>query len=79
VFKDGQLVSRAGRITALPTGGTHFVEPGYDSAIEKTLRRHMARHGSVNFEHMAITHDELCSCCNGGPLLPTACLAGGAA
>jgi formylmethanofuran dehydrogenase subunit A len=79
VFKDGQLVSRAGRITALPTGGTHFVEPGYDSAIEKTLRRHMARHGSVNFEHMAITHDELCSCCNGGTLLPTACLAGGAA
>jgi formylmethanofuran dehydrogenase subunit A len=73
VFKDGTLVARAGRITALPVGGTHFVQPGYDTAIEKTLRRHMARHGSVNFEHAAISDDELCSCCNGGRLLPTAC------
>ncbi len=78
VFKDGQLVARAGRVVARPTGGTHFVEPGYDSAIEQTLRRHMARHGSVNFEHMVIGHDELCACCNGGRLLPTACLTGAA-
>ena len=78
VFKDGQLVARAGRVLARPTGGTHFVEPGYDTAIEKTLRRHMARHGSVNFEHMVIGHDELCACCNGGRLLPTACFTGAA-
>ena len=31
VFKDGVQVARAGRITALPVGGTHFVEPGYDT------------------------------------------------
>jgi formylmethanofuran dehydrogenase subunit A len=73
VFKDGTLVARAGRITALPVGGTHFVEPEYDTAIEKTLRKHMASHGSVNFDHVAIDRDELCSCCNGGRLLPTAC------
>ena len=73
VFKDGTLVARAGRVTALPVGGTHHVEPSYDPLIEKTLRRHMATHGSVNFEHLAISHDELCSCCNGGRLLPTAC------
>ncbi len=74
VFKDGTLVARAGRITALPVGGTHFVEPGFDHLIEKTLRRHAARHGSVNFDHVVIGHDELCRCCNGGRLLPTACL-----
>ena len=73
VFKDGVQVARAGRITAVPIGGTHFVAPDYDRAIEKTLRKHLAAHGSVNFDHIAIGHDELCSCCNGGRLLPTAC------
>ena len=42
VFKDGLLVARAGRVTALPVGGTHFVEPDYDHAIEKTLRKYWA-------------------------------------
>jgi len=73
VFKDGTLVSRAGRIVAVPTGGTHYVEPDFDRSIEKTLRKHLASHGSVNLDHIAIGHDELCSCCNGGRLLPTAC------
>lgn len=76
VFKDGTLVARGGRITAVPVGGTHFVEPAYDRGIEKTLRRHLATHGSVNFDHIAIGHDELCTCCNGGRLLPAACFKG---
>jgi formylmethanofuran dehydrogenase subunit A len=73
VYKDGTLVARAGRITAVPTGGTHFVEPAYDRGIESYLRKHLAAHGSVNFDAVAIDHDELCTCCNGGRLLPTAC------
>jgi formylmethanofuran dehydrogenase subunit A len=73
VFKDGALVARKGRIEAVPVGGTHFVAPDYDRGIEKTLRKHLAAHGSVNFDHIAIGHDELCSCCNGGRLLPAAC------
>ena len=76
VYKDGVQVARAGRITASPTGGTHFVEPDYDPIIEKTLRKHYNQHGSVNFEHQAIGHDELCACCHGGRLLPTACFDG---
>jgi formylmethanofuran dehydrogenase subunit A len=75
VFKDGVCVARAGEITALPVGGTHFVEPGYDSAIEKRLRRHWQDHAAINFDHVAIGNDELCTCCNGGRLLPTACFA----
>lgn len=70
VFKDGTLVARAGRITAITTGGTHFVEPQYDTGIEKTLRAHWQRHASVNFDHVPIGHDELCACCNQGRLLP---------
>lgn len=73
VFKDGELVARAGRVTAVPVGGTHFVQPDYDRGVEKTLRRHLASHGSVSFDHIAIGHDELCRCCNGGRLLPAAC------
>jgi formylmethanofuran dehydrogenase subunit A len=73
VFKDGVCVARAGRITALPVGGTHFVEPAYDETIEKVLRRHAKARGTLNFDHVAIGRDELCRCCNGGRLLPTAC------
>jgi formylmethanofuran dehydrogenase subunit A len=76
VFKDGMLVARAGRITATPVGGTHFVEPDYDLLIEKTLRRHWEAHGAIGFDQVAIGHDELCACCNGGRLLPTACFEG---
>jgi formylmethanofuran dehydrogenase subunit A len=79
VFKDGVLVARRGKITATPVGGTHFVEPGYDPAIESTLRRHWRAHGSIHFEHAAIGKDELCRCCNGGRLLPTACFEAGTA
>jgi len=73
VFKDGTPVARAGRIVATPVGGTHFVEPDYDRGIEKTLRAHLATQGSVHFDNIAIGHDELCRCCNGGRLLPAAC------
>jgi formylmethanofuran dehydrogenase subunit A len=76
VFKDGTLVAKSGTLTATPVGGTHFIEPGYDPAIEKTLRKHWADHAAINFDNVAITHDELCSCCNGGRLLPAECFTG---
>ena len=76
VFKDGLLVAKNGTLTATPVGGTHFVEPGYDTAIEKTLRKHWDDHGAIQFDNVAISHDELCSCCNGGRLLPAACFTG---
>ncbi len=79
VFKDGTLVSRAGVITAVPTGGTHFVEPAYDTRFQHVLRKRLARYGSVNFDHLAIDRDELCECCHGGRLLPTACFQGASA
>jgi formylmethanofuran dehydrogenase subunit A len=77
VFKDGTLVARSGTLLATPVGGTHFIEPGFDNAIEKTLRKHWKDHAAVNFDNVAITHDELCSCCNGGRLLPAECFTSG--
>ena len=79
VFKDGTPVAKQGTLLATPVGGTHFVEPGYDTAIEKTLRKHWKEHGAIAFDNVAITHDELCSCCNGGRLLPAECFTGGEA
>lgn len=76
VFKDGVLVAKNGVIVATPTGGTHFVEPEYDRSIEKMVRQHHEDHLALDFRHATITHDELCSCCNGGRLLPAACFAG---
>jgi formylmethanofuran dehydrogenase subunit A len=73
VFKDGMLVAQAGRITAVPAGGTHFVTPEYDRSITRLLRNWAAHHGSVHPDHAAIGRDELCACCNGGRLLPAAC------
>jgi formylmethanofuran dehydrogenase subunit A len=76
VFKDGVQVARDGRITALPVGGTHFALPGYDTTIETWLRKQIDQRGSLNFDHIAIGHDELCRCGNGGRLLPLACFEG---
>jgi len=73
VFKDGQLVARAGHILALPVGGMHFVEPEFDRGIEVLLRRNQAAQRGVNFDHLPIGRDELCRCGNGGRLLPHAC------
>jgi formylmethanofuran dehydrogenase subunit A len=78
VFKDGVRVARHGRIVATPVGATHFSVPGFDPAIEKTLRRHWQAQGSVHFDNVAIGSDELCRCCNGGRLLPAACFGGAA-
>lgn len=69
VFKDGTLVARRGRIEAVPVGGTHFLEPEFDPAIERTLERYSEEHLSVHWRHAEISRDELCSCGNGGRLL----------
>jgi formylmethanofuran dehydrogenase subunit A len=73
VFKDGVAVARGGRMVASPVGGTHFVTPGFDAAIEKTLRRQWNEQGAMNFDHVAIGRDELCRCNHGARLLPQAC------
>jgi formylmethanofuran dehydrogenase subunit A len=73
VFKDGLLVARAGQIVAQPVGATHIVEPEYDTGIAQRIRQEAAAHGGT--PPQPISHDELCSCCRGGRILPVECLA----
>jgi len=78
VFKDGALVARQGRIVATPTGGTHFVEPGFDAAIEPRIARYAERNFALDYRNAVIGKDELCTCANGGKLLVTPCTVHGA-
>lgn len=73
VFKDGVPVVRDGVVIAAPTGGTHFAEPQFDSSIEQLIAKHTDHPLGVHKRYAVIGHDELCSCCNGGRLLPSAC------
>ncbi|WP_250493758.1 formylmethanofuran dehydrogenase subunit A [Caballeronia sp. GAWG1-1] len=73
VFKDGELIARDGTLLATPTGGIHYVQPEYDRAIEKRVRKFAEANLASKFEKLAIGDDEICACCNGGRLLPVAC------
>ena len=73
VFKDGVPVVRDGRVIATPAGGTHFATPEIDPGIDATIDRLTDRHMRDHPRYRPIGHDELCACCNGGRLLPSAC------
>jgi formylmethanofuran dehydrogenase subunit A len=73
VFKDGLAVVRGGRIVATPTGAVHFAEVEFDPGIERTIAAHTERPLGIANRYSVIGHDELCGCCNGGRLLPSAC------
>jgi formylmethanofuran dehydrogenase subunit A len=70
VFKDGAPVVREGRVVATPVGATHFAQPVFDAGIERLLDESPL---GVHKRYAVIGHDELCACCNGGRLLPSAC------
>jgi formylmethanofuran dehydrogenase subunit A len=73
VFKDGRLVAERGRIVAVPEPGVHFAQVDFDAGIERHLGERLRATSSIDLRHRLIGHDELCSCCNGGRLLPAAC------
>jgi formylmethanofuran dehydrogenase subunit A len=73
VYKDGEPVVRDGRIVATPVGAAHFAEPTFDPGVQNLLAAHGDRPLGVHQRHAVIGRDELCACCNGGRLLPSAC------
>lgn len=75
VFKDGEPVVREGRVVAAPVGGTHFAQTQFDPGVQRLLDAHGDRPLGVHRHHAVIGEDELCSCCNGGRLLRSACAA----
>jgi formylmethanofuran dehydrogenase subunit A len=58
---------------ATPVGATHFAEPAFDAGVQRLLDEHGDRPLGVHKRYSVIGHDELCGCCNGGRLLPSAC------
>ena len=73
VLKDGVPVVRDGRVIATPVGGTHFATPEFDRSVERLIANHTEPHMQAHHRYGVISRDELCSCCNGGRLLPAAC------
>jgi len=73
VFKDGEPVVRDGRVVATPVGAVHFAVPEFDAGIEATIARRMRRSLGTHPRWAVIGHDELCTCCNGGRPLASAC------
>jgi len=59
VFKDGLMVVRDGRIVATCDGATHTVRPEYDRGVEKTVRDHFERFGTVRMGNFTISDDEI--------------------
>ena len=74
VFKDGEPVVREGRVVATPVGATHFAVTDFDPAIERFVANRGARALGMPKRWAVIGHDELCTCANGGRLLPATCL-----
>jgi formylmethanofuran dehydrogenase subunit A len=73
VLKDGVPVVRDGTVIATPTGGTHFATPEFDRGVTRQIDALTEPHMRAHKRYTPIGHDELCSCCNGGRLLPAAC------
>ena len=74
VLKDGVPVVRDARVIATPVGAIHFSEPQFDRGVEDLVDRYTDRPFGVHKRYAVIGHDELCACCHGGTLLPSACL-----
>jgi formylmethanofuran dehydrogenase subunit A len=62
VFKDGELVARAGRIVKVVRGATHVVRPDFDRGIEKRLQDYFERYHTIRFDNFPISTDELVEC-----------------
>jgi formylmethanofuran dehydrogenase subunit A len=59
VFKNGELVVRAGRIVKVVSGATHVARPTYDKGIEKQLASYFAKYHTVAMENFRLSDDEI--------------------
>jgi formylmethanofuran dehydrogenase subunit A len=59
VFKDGEMVVKDGHVVRERPGRTLYVEPPYDSLIERHLRQYFRDYYTVQFENYPVTEDYL--------------------
>ena len=51
VLKGGTLVVEEGQLRRAPQGQRHHVTPGYDTAVERDIKRYFDRYLSLSFEN----------------------------
>ncbi|GAP37727.1 formylmethanofuran dehydrogenase subunit A [Piscinibacter sakaiensis] len=73
LLKDGRPVVRDGQVIDTPAGGVHFATPAYDEAAGEALPERAGGYLAETLRLQPIGHDELCACCHGARLLPSAC------
>ncbi len=59
VIKGGEIVVKDGQVTGEHKGKTLYVEPGYDSAVEKDIKRHFEDAYTFSFENYGVNASEI--------------------
>jgi formylmethanofuran dehydrogenase subunit A len=59
VFKNGELVVKAGKIVKTISGGTHVVRPHFYTGIESKLQDYFTRFHTTSLRNFSITDDEI--------------------
>ena len=59
VFKNGELVVKAGKIVKTITGGTHVVRPHFSRGIESSLQDYFTRFHTTSLRNFQLTNDEI--------------------
>jgi formylmethanofuran dehydrogenase subunit A len=59
VFKDGELVTKNGKVVQVSSGGTHTLRPDYDKGIEKSLAKYFDRYVNIKLGNFKIADDEI--------------------
>ncbi len=59
VIKDGEIVVKDGRVTGESKGKTLYVAPGYDTAVEKDIKRHFEDAYTFSFENYGVDTSEI--------------------
>jgi formylmethanofuran dehydrogenase subunit A len=59
VIKNGEIVVKDGRVTGEYKGKTLYVEPGYDTSVEKDIKKHFEDAYSFSFENYGVDVSEI--------------------
>jgi formylmethanofuran dehydrogenase subunit A len=59
VFKDGELVVKAGEVIKVTWGTTHIVKPDYDLSVEKNLEKYFNRFMTMRLGNFKMSDDEI--------------------
>ncbi len=59
VFKNGELIVRAGKIVKVVTGATHVARPEYDKGIERQLASYFAKYHTIAMDNFRLSDEEI--------------------